>query len=78
MFLEVTVTSPRGVMFEGKAKSVIVPGEEGTFEIMPFHKRILSRLVSGQLSVDENVFFIHRGIVKVNQNTVTVIAEEET
>ena len=68
--------SPRGVLFEGKAKSVIVPGEEGEFEVLPFHKRILSRLVSGKLRIDENQFPIQRGIIKVNQNNVTIIAEE--
>ncbi|MFA5147367.1 MAG: hypothetical protein WC515_08325 [Candidatus Omnitrophota bacterium] len=77
MFLDVTMLSPKGVVFEGKAKSVIVPGEQGTFEVMPFHKRILSRLVSGRLFIDEASFPVHRGIIKVNQNSVTIIAEEE-
>ena len=77
MFLDVTMLSPRGVLFEGKAKNIIVPGEQGTFEVMPFHKRILSRLVSGRLYIDEKGFPIQRGIIKVNQNNVTIIAEEE-
>ncbi|OGW74900.1 MAG: hypothetical protein A2Z72_06350 [Omnitrophica bacterium RBG_13_46_9] len=77
MFLDVTMLSPVGVLFEGRARSVIVPGEQGEFEIMPFHKRILSRLVSGQLHIDEKSFPVHRGIIKVNQNRVTIVAEEE-
>jgi len=76
MFLEVTVLSPQEVMFEGKAKSIILPGEEGVFEVLPFHKRILSRLISGRLFIDEQGFSIRRGIVKVNQNEVTIIVEE--
>jgi len=76
MFLDVTMLSPQGVLFEGKARSVIVPGEQGTFEVMPFHKRILSRLVSGRLYIDEKHFPIYRGIIKVNQNNVTIIIEE--
>lgn len=77
MFLEVTVLSPREVIFQGKAKSVILPGEEGVFEVLPFHKRILSRLISGRLFVDEQNFLVKRGIAKVNQNKVTVIIEEK-
>lgn len=76
MLLDVMVMNPQGVLFEGKAKSVIVPGEAGTFEIIPFHKPILSRLVSGMVHVDENGFSINRGIIKVASNTVTIIAED--
>ena len=76
MFLNVTVLSPIEVIFEGKAKSIILPGEEGVFEVLPFHKRILSRLISGRLFIDEQSFPIKRGVVKVNQNKVTVIVEE--
>jgi len=76
MFLDVTVLNPIEVIFEGKAKSIVLPGEEGVFEVLPFHKRILSRLISGRLFIDEQSFPIKRGIVKVNQNKVTIIVEE--
>ncbi|MBP7216816.1 MAG: hypothetical protein KBA46_05995 [Candidatus Omnitrophica bacterium] len=75
MLLDVTVVSPEEVLFEGKAKSVIVPGEEGVFEIMHFHNRILSRLLGGVVFVDDTSFRINRGAVKVNQNKVTIIIE---
>jgi len=73
--LDVSLLTPREVIFEGQADSIILPGEEGVFEIQPFHKRILSRLISGILFVDEQSFSIQRGIVKVNQNKVTIIIE---
>ncbi len=75
MFFDVTVLSPREIIFEGQAKSVILPGEKGVFEVLPFHKRILSRLISGKLFIDEQSFPVKRGIVKVNQNKVTIIVE---
>jgi F-type H+-transporting ATPase subunit epsilon len=75
-FLDVVVLSPTNVLFEGKVNSVIVPGEQGTFEILPYHKRIVSRLIAGAVFVDERRFFINRGIIGVNQNKVTVILEE--
>ena len=76
MLLEVTVLSPREVVFEGKANSVVVPGEQGVFEVLPFHKRIISRLISGKLLIDGKVFPLRRGIVKANKNKVTIIVEE--
>lgn len=74
--LDVTILAPQTVIFEGKAQSVIVPGEYGQFEIQPFHKRIISRLISGIMTVDGESFPIKRGVVKVNQNKVTIIIEE--
>ena len=76
MLLNVSVVTPTEVLFEGEAKSVIVPGEEGVFEILPFHNRLLSRLLGGVVLVDEEAIRIRRGVVKVNQNKVTIIAEK--
>ena len=78
MLLEVTMLNSQDVLFEGMARSVIVPGEQGTFEVLPFHKRLLSRLVMGDVQIDESVFSIHRGVIKVNQNKVSIIAEGAT
>ena len=76
MLLDVAILTPHGIIFKGTARSVIVPGEEGMFEVLPFHKCILSRLISGILCIDEKRLQIQRGIIKVNQNKVTVITEE--
>lgn len=75
MLLDVIVLSPQKVIFQGKANSVTVPGEQGVFEILPFHKRIISRLLAGKLSIDGQGFPLDRGIVKVNGNHVTIILE---
>ena len=73
--LDVVILSPEEIIFEGKAESVILPGEQGTFEILSFHKNLLSRLLSGSVIVDGRIFSIQRGIVKVKDNTVTIVSE---
>lgn len=75
LLLDVTLLNPKEIIFEGSAKSVVVPGEGGVFEIMPFHKRILSRLLRGIILIDEKNFPVNRGIIKVNQGKVTIIVE---
>ncbi len=77
MQLEVFIVSPQKVVFKGKAGSILVPGEEGVFEILPFHKRIVSRLVEGLVVVDGQDFSIKRGIIRVNKNAVAIIMEEK-
>jgi len=76
VLLDVSVLTPKEVIFQGDARSIILPGEEGVFEILPFHKRLLSRLISGVMFIDDQSFHIQRGVVKVNQNKVIIIIEE--
>ncbi|HDZ76698.1 MAG TPA: hypothetical protein ENH41_01275 [Candidatus Omnitrophica bacterium] len=76
MFLDVSIFNPQNIVFKGKVKSIVVPGEQGVFEVGPFHKRILSRLISGKLLIDGEGLLIRRGIIRVDQNKVTVIIEE--
>ena len=73
--LDVLILSPEGVIFEGKAESVSLPGEKGILEVLSFHKNLLSRLLSGSVVVDGRAFSIRRGIVKVKDNIVTIISE---
>jgi len=74
--LEVIILSMQKILFEGRAKSVILPGEKGVFEVLPFHKPLLSRLVTGPLLIDGERFFIRRGVAKVMLNKVMVVVEE--
>lgn len=76
MALDVLIMNPLVTMFEGKAESVVLPGEQGVFEVLAYHKPALSRLVSGVIVVDAQSFSIHRGIAKVHKNKVTAIVEE--
>lgn len=71
------ILNSRRVLFEGTAKSVILPGESGVFEVLPFHKDIISRLIAGNLFLDNEEMPIKRGIVKVHKDKVTVIVEDE-
>lgn len=73
--LDVTIMNTAKVVFKGKAESVIFPGDTGVFEIMPYHKRMMSRLLKGDIDVDGQQFPIKRGIVKVERNNIMVIVE---
>ena len=74
--LDVVVATPERVLFEGEAKSLVLPGEQGIFEILSFHKPIISRLISGRILVDEQAFLIRRGIAGFDNNRAMIIVEE--
>jgi len=73
--LEVLVLGSVDPLFEGKAQCVILPGEEGVFEVQPFHRPLVSRLLPGVVLVDKQAFPIQSGIVKVGRNKVLAIVD---
>lgn len=75
-FLDVLILTPERVVFKGKAESIILPGEKGVFEVLPHHKRLLSRLLQGKIYVGKSALRIKRGVAKVAMNQVTVLVEE--
>lgn len=75
--LTVLISTPERILFEGEASSVILPGEKGVFEVLPFHKRLLSRLLEGSILIDGKLLEIRRGVAKVGQNHVTIIVEDK-
>ncbi len=74
--LTVLIATPDRVLFEGEAQSVLLPGERGVLEVLPYHKALLTRLLAGRIVVDEKTMMIRRGVAKCARNQVTVIVEE--
>ena len=74
--LKVVIITPQRIIFEGKAKSVFLPGDTGEFEILEFHKSVISLLKEGLIIIDkENSIAINSGIVRMRNNEVVVLVE---
>ncbi len=73
--IQVIITSPERVLFHGTALSLSFPGEQGTFEVLPFHRPLVSRLLAGSVEVDGRAFSIRRGAVRVADDVVTAVVE---
>ena len=76
--LEVVIVTPQQVLYSGQAAQVIFPGAQGVFEVLPFHRPIVSLLLPGIIVVDERAIPISRGVVKVAFDAVTAIVEPES
>ena len=77
--MDVTIVSLQDVLFSGAAQQLIVPGEQGIFEILPMHRPIVSLLLPGTIVIDEQqVLPIRRGVIKVAFDQVTAIVEPDT
>lgn len=64
------------VVYEGKNSSVFLPGADGEFEILDFHKPIISRLKKGTIVVDNyKEFPVTGGIVKMqHQKLIAMVS----
>ncbi len=79
MPIRVEIVSQDRMVYEGDADMIIVPGEAGLMGILPHHAPLLSTLKLGILTVrsqgQEEYFAISGGIVEVQPDIVTVLAD---
>jgi len=74
--VKLTILSPKSVVFEGEAKSVILTGDEAEFELLDHHAPIVSLLRPGFLTVDwEKRLPIGKGMVTFENNECVILVE---
>lgn len=72
----VTIVTPQKVLFEGEATKVFLQGDEGEFEVLDYHRPVLSLLRKGRVVIDGNKFVVVRGgIARFGENSLVVLAE---
>ena len=74
------IVSAEEEIFHGEAQLVVATGEEGELGIAPRHAALITRLKPGQVRVllengDEQFFYVSGGILEVQPNVVTVLAD---
>ncbi|ODT34830.1 MAG: F0F1 ATP synthase subunit epsilon [Lautropia sp. SCN 70-15] len=79
--IHVDVVSAEASIFEGKAEFVVLPGEAGELGIYPQHTPLITRIRPGAVRIkvpgqaDEEFVFVAGGILEVQPNRVTVLAD---
>lgn len=80
--LSVNIKRPDRVEFTGHAKAVTSINMRGKFDVLPFHSNFIS-LIKDSITVhfedkDPMSFSLQSGIIKVTENSVTVLIGIET
>ena len=76
VILNSRIENERPVIFEGTCQSVFLPGDEGEFEILDFHKPIITKLKKGLIVVDNKAeLYIQGGIVKMNRQRLLAVVD---
>jgi len=78
--MKIEIITPDQKVFEGDIKSVRVPGQKGSFQVLKDHAPIVSTLDNGPvILVDmegkETRFDITGGVVEVKANRIILLAE---
>ena len=79
--IHVDVVSAEELVFSGEAEFVALPGEAGELGIYPQHIPLITRIRPGAVRIqvadqaDEEFVFVAGGILEVQPNKVTVLAD---
>jgi F-type H+-transporting ATPase subunit epsilon len=79
--IHVDVVSAEESIFAGEAEFVVLPGEAGELGIYPRHTPLITRIKPGVVRIkasgksDEEQVFVAGGILEVQPNLVTVLAD---
>ena len=73
--IEVSIMNQAQVIFDGIANSVILPGDYGEFEVLPFHWPIVSLLKEGEIIIDDMGFPISKGIARFSDDKLVALVE---
>ena len=79
--MHVDVVSAEELIFSGEAEFIAMPGETGELGIYPRHTPLITRIKPGAVRIqvpgraDEEFVFVAGGILEVQPNAVTVLAD---
>ncbi len=77
--MNLEIITPDKKVYAGVVDSVILPGNNGGFQILKDHAPIVSTLAKGNLVIEANgkkeIFIVDGGVVEVAKNKVLVLAE---
>ncbi|MFA9383790.1 MAG: F0F1 ATP synthase subunit epsilon [Vibrio cyclitrophicus] len=78
---QLNIVSAEGTLFSGPAHALAISGADGELGIRPGHSPLLSKIKPGvsvfvtELKAEEQVLYISGGMVEVQPDVVTVLAD---
>ncbi len=78
--LKLEILTPNGVIYNGEAVSVTLPGEEGEFGVLAEHSSLTTLLEAGVIDIEKDdksveSILINWGVVQVDEKKVIVLVE---
>ena len=78
--LHLEIVTPDGLIFSDDVKSVVLPGKEGEFGVLPEHASLVSLLNIGLVDIEKtdgkhDIVAVDWGYAEVSENKVDIIVD---
>ncbi|MBE2984409.1 F0F1 ATP synthase subunit epsilon [Campylobacter sp. RM9344] len=78
--LHLEIVTPQGQVFANDVSSVVLPGSEGEFGVLPNHASLISLLKAGIIDIEDknknhDIVAINWGYAKIDEGKVVVLAD---
>ena len=78
--MRIEIITPDSKNYEGDIKSVRVPGQKGSFQVLKDHAPIVSTLENGMVYIVDQTgkeirYQINGGVIEVKMNRIILLAE---
>ncbi|EMJ93869.1 ATP synthase F1 subunit epsilon [Leptospira alstonii] len=77
--LNVSVISPEKILYKGEVDSLVVPGSEGFFGILPNHAPLVAVLGIGVLEIRKGeklkVLSVEGGFIEIKDNAISILTD---
>lgn len=78
--IHLEVVTPMGMIYDGEANAVVLPGSEGEFGVLKGHASLVSSLKAGVIDIQKEndkheLIAIDSGYAEVNEFKITVLAK---
>lgn len=77
--MNVTLLTPEGIQFEGKATSILVPAIDGQMGVLENHAPVIAALGEGYLELRQEsktiAYQVRSGLIEVQNNEVAILSD---
>ena len=77
--LKLEIVTPQATMFSGEVEMVTLPGVDGEMGVYPNHVRLMTQMVPGQITVQQNgaeqLIAVGEGMVEVTAKRVSIVTD---
>ncbi|MBQ7157422.1 MAG: hypothetical protein IJR86_06495 [Bacteroidaceae bacterium] len=73
--MNLRIITPHGIKFEGEVSRIQFPAATGLMEILDGHAPLIAAVREGEAMLDDNLIDIGGGVLKVENNNVTIVCE---
>lgn len=73
--MRLKIITPTGIKYEGEVSRVQFPAATGLAEILENHDKMIAAVRTGQIITDKDSFECNGGVLRVENNIVTIVCE---